>query len=545
MPFEAKKVRNVNTEQEQRSAPIRLQAPLTRRQVLTGGAGLALIGILGGFDASPALARRLGASTTPKSGGLATIGLTGGSATDTLDAGKLNSLFGVMTVHALYEPLVRRDLQFGLEYLVAESLEPESDKLDVWIAKIRPGLEFSNGKSVTADDVIFTFQRILDPKDPLTGSSILTGELDYKNLTALDSMTVRMPLFAPNVDFPNTVAEQSMGIVPAGYDPTKPIGSGPFTVKSFTPGVQEVVLKNPNYWQNGLPLLDELTFVSFNDNTSLLNALLGGEIDVIFGLQPAQIPVVQGTPGFSVLNWEAGIWAPLVLNVTQAPFNDVRVRQAFRLLVDRPQMVTEVLSGTGTVGNDVYCPADPDYNTSLPQRHQDLEQARFLLKQAGYGEGLSITLAAGLGAGGPGGQSQAQVFAEQAQGARVNCTVNVIDGTQWNSRYLQWDFTQNYWPVIRTYLTMVSIVNTPGVNDDSHWHPPGFTNLISEARKTLDPAKRRELIWAAQSLQYDQSGYVIPYFSNEVDATSNKIAGWQPSKNGVGIPTQLKSIGLV
>ena len=146
------------------------------------------------------------------------------------------------------------------------------------------------------------------------------------------------------------------------------------------------------------------------------------------------------------------------MRVDQAPFDDVRVRQAFRLIVDREQMVQQVLSGHGSVANDLYARYDPVYASDLPQRQQDLEQAKSLLKQAGR-EGLSVELVTAPVFQGI--VEAAQVFAEQAKGAGVNVKVRKVDsGTFYGDNYLRWPFAQDFW-ASRVYLSQVAQGDLP------------------------------------------------------------------------------------
>ena len=132
-----------------------------------------------------------------------------------------------------------------------------------------------------------------------------------------------------------------------------------------------------------------------------MNALVGGQIDALDRLPAAQVPVMQARSDLHVLSTACGYFQPIVMRVDQAPFTDVRVRQAFRLLVDRNQMVRQVYSGHGRIGNDMYCPYDPCYPSKLAQRHQDLDQAKSLLKAAGQSD-MAITLTTSPEDPGPG-----------------------------------------------------------------------------------------------------------------------------------------------
>lgn len=527
-------------------------ASLTRRQVLhgalAGGAMLGAGGLLAACGGSSSASSSAGSSPattgTIKPGGSLSVGATGGGAKDTIDAHIPTADTDIMRVWNLYEPIAVRPPDFGpLEMMVAESLEAEKGKADSWIVKVRPGIEFHNGKTVSADDVVFSLQRILDPKDPKAGAASI-GYIDLKGVKALDTSTVRIPLQFANASFPDDIGQYFNGIVPVGYDPSKPVGTGAFMYESFTPGQQSVFKKFPNYWQTGKPHVDSLTIIDFTDDTARVNALLGGQVQAIDNLPTGQISQVQGTSGLKVLIAETGEWQPFTMRVDQPPFSDVRVRQAFRLIVDRPQMVEQVLSGQGRIANDMYSPFDPAYNSSLPQRTQDLEQAKSLLKQAGH-SGLTVQLVTAPVFQGV--VQAAEVFAQQASGAGVTVQLRKLDtGTFYGPNYLKWTFAQDFWAT-REYLPQVaqgSLPNSPF--NETHWADPAFMKLINQARAELDPAKRTQLIHEAEQIEYESGGYIIPYFSNQIDAYSSKLTGFIPPRSGFPLGNYwFKNVGYV
>src|SRR5262249_25532846 len=249
-----------------------------------------------------------------------------------------------------------------------------------WVITLRKGITFHDGKPLTADDVIFTLQRIVNGK--LTGSTPL-GPIDVKGLKALDTRTVQVPMTSPYGSLVDQLAYwYYLYIVPAGFNPSKPNGTGSFKYQSFTPGQRSVFVRNPNYWKSGLPYVDSVTIIDFSDSASLQNALTTGVIHGAGALEGPQISVLKTTSGMQTVVSRTGAITPFTMRVDQAPFNDVNVRQAMRLLVDRPQLINSALNGYATVGADVFSPYDPNYDAAL-HRSQDIGQAKFLLKKAG------------------------------------------------------------------------------------------------------------------------------------------------------------------
>ncbi len=526
---------------------------LTRRQVLhgalAGGAMLSAGGLLAACGSSSSSSASSSAGSSPastgtiKAGGSLRVGATGGGAKDTIDAQLPTADTDIMRCWNLYEPLAVRPPSFGpLEMMVAESIEAEKGKADSWVVKIRPGIEFHNGKTVTADDVVFSLQRILDPKNPKVGAASI-GYIDIKNVKKLSNSQVLIPLKFANAGFLDDLGQYFNAIVPVGYNPAQPVGTGAFMYESFTPGQQSVFKKFPNYWQTGRPYVDQVTIIDFTDDTARVNALLGGQVDAIDNLPTGQISQVQGNSALKVLISHTGQWQPFTMRVDVAPFSDVRVRQAMRLIVNRPQMVEQVLSGQGRIANDMYAPFDPAYASSLPQRHQDLAQAKSLLKQAGH-PGLTVQLTTAPVFQGV--VQAAQVFAQQATGAGVNVQLRKLDtGTFYGPNYLKWPFAQDFWAT-RMYLPQVAQGSLPtSPFNETHWADPTFLKLISQARAELDQTKRNQILLQAQTIEYNSGGYIIPYFSNQIDAYSAKLGGFVEARSGFPLGNYwLKNVGF-
>jgi len=468
-------------------------------------------------------------ASSARSGGTLRIGATGGGAKDVIDANSATADTDIVRVASLYEPLAQPTPDFkSVEMVLAESIEPVQGRADVWDIRLRSGVEFHNGKTLSADDVIFSIKRIVNPKDPGVGAASI-GYINLAGLKKMDPLTVRVPLNIKNSGFVDDLGQYFNVIVPVGYDPHNPVGTAAFQYQSFTPGQQSVFTKFPHYWQTGLPKADKLVIIDFTDDTARVNALLGGQIDLADTLPTAELGEIQSNSSLRLINNPSGSWQPFTMRVDQAPFNDVRVRQAFRLIAGRPQLLEQVLSGSGSVANDLYGRYDPAYNSSLPQRVQDLAQAKSLLQQAGH-SGLTVELVTSPVFQGI--VQAAEVFKQQATGAGVTVQLRQVDtGTFYGPNYLKWTFAQDFWGP-RRYLSQVaqgSLPNSPF--NETHWATGSdptskqFLTLIAQARAELDDAKRTELIHAAQKLEYDSGGYIIQYFSNYIGAYSSKLAG--------------------
>jgi peptide/nickel transport system substrate-binding protein len=500
---------------------------LTRRALLRRGGMLGLAMTAGGgVLAACGGGAPTSAATPGKPGGVLRVGATGGGAKDSLDPHNPVTYPDQARVLNLYEPLFQRNARYEIEPVLGESLTPSADAR-VWTLKLRQGVQFHNGKTVDADDVIFSLRRIVDPAAPGIGATGLSM-LDAAALRRVDATTVEIPLKFPYSVLDDQLAQYMMGIVPVGFDKANPVGTGPFKYQDFAAGSRSTFVRFDNYWRaKALP--DQLVIIDFPDDTAKVNSLLSGQIDCLDNLPTSQIDVVKAA-GHQVMISETASWTPFTMRVDTAPFTDVRVRQAFRLIVDRPQMLAQALNGQGRLGNDMYAPFDPAYAADLPQRHQDLDQAKSLLRAAGQ-ESLTVELVTSTGIG-SGAVEAAQLFAEQAKGAGVTVQIrNTDSATFYGKDYLAWPFAQDYW-FTRSYLPQVAngSLATSAFNE-THWNDPGFVELIQSAQRELDAAKRTDLLKQAQKIEYDSGGHIIWGFKNQVDAYSSKVTGFTPDRN--------------
>ncbi|WP_027946796.1 ABC transporter substrate-binding protein [Amycolatopsis taiwanensis] len=487
------------------------------------GSGAGLAGCAGGPVRKAPLP-----SGPPRYGGRLRVGVVGGSSKDTLDAHAPVTHPDEARVFQLYETLMRFDEEYRLEPALAESIESDSQAM-TWTVRLREGVEFHNGKTLSAEDVIYTLRRIIDPADPQSGASGLSA-LDPEGMRSLDDRTVRLTLSTPDVALPEQLAYYASGIVPTGYDPKRPVGTGPFVFDSFIPGQQSVFTKNRNYWRSGQPYLDEVVIGDFPDDTARVNALLGGQVDAIDQVPLGLIRVLDADPNLRLLESRTGAWLPFTMRVDRPPFDDVRVRQAFRLVVDRQQMIDQVLGGHGTLGNDLYSPLDPLYNSALPQRTRDVAKARQLLREAGK-ENLEVELVTSPVAAGT--VEAAQVFAQQASAAGIRVNVRKVDtGEFYGDNYLSWDFAQDFW-FTRNFLPQASQSSLPDAPfNETHWADPEFIDLVSRARSTTDQAARKDLIWKAQQIEYERGGNIIWGIPNQLDAYGVRVAGLREDRSG-------------
>ncbi|HEY2078440.1 MAG TPA: ABC transporter substrate-binding protein [Streptosporangiaceae bacterium] len=512
---------------------------VSRRQLFAGAAGLVVVGGLAsacGTSSSPGPTSATGgAAGTPKRGGNFRLGVTGGGSKDIMDGQNIITKPDQARLVSAFETL----LLFNENYQLTNDGLAESvtqDSPTHYTIKLRKGIEFQNGKTMTADDVIYSFQRIGTKKFGLTGYAA-TATMDIAGMKKLDQYTVGLPLLSADSTIPQTLASYTFCMVPVGYQgyPHPQIGTGAYKLKSFTPGQQSVHERNPNYWRTGEPYFDMVTIIDFSDSTAQVNALLGGQIDAMTDLPPSQVKVVQAR-GMGALVSKTGGWLPICMAIDLPPFDDVRVRQAMRLLVDRRGMLEQVASGYGFIGNDLYAPFDSGYDHTLPQRTQDIAGAKALLKAAGKSS-LSVDLHTTDGAAGM--VETATVFANQASAAGVK--INVInDPNFYGNQYLKLAFSIDFWGT-RSYLNQVqqgSLPNSP--YNETHWPPKSgtgsnFESLYNQALATTDAATRIQIEHEMQQIEYNNGGYIIPFFGGLIDGYAANVKGLKPSKGTLNL----------
>ncbi|MFD6097132.1 ABC transporter substrate-binding protein [Nocardiopsis flavescens] len=472
-----------------------------------------------------------GGGGEPVRGGRLSVGVAGGGVNDTLDAHNPTDNVDIARNFALYATLVRYASDGTIENCLADSLEPDEDATE-WTVVLKEGLTFHDGSPVTADSVVYSLRRILDPDAPQRGAGDLTG-VDAEGLEAVDGLTVRIPCTEPTVTLPEALAEYYNCVVPEDYDPREPVGCGPFKAVEFVAGEYSLFERHEGYHEEGLPYADELEIVDFPDDDARVNALNSGSVDIITQVPHVQVPIIEGNPDLDIMESETGMWLPFTMRVDTAPFDDVRVRRAFRLIVDRQEMIDQALAGYGQVGNDMYARMDPSYPEDLPQREQDIAEAKRLLAEAGHGDGLEVELVTSDISAGV--VAAAEVFQEQAREAGVTVNLRRVNPSEyWNEEEgFPYPFGQDFWSA-RPYITQAaqgSVVGAP-YNETMWGEHEEWLGHLEEARRTADLDARNELIREAQEIEYEEGGYIVWGFVNLLDAHHASVGGLEPAVSG-------------
>ena len=276
---------------------------------------------------------------------------------------------------------------------LAESWESSPDAKQ-WIFNLRKGVEFHNGKSLDANDVIATLNHHIG-EDSTSGAKALFRTVE--SLKADGPNMVVVNLSSANADFPFFLADYHMGILPAdgngGVDWASGAGTGGYVIEEYQPGLRVDLKRNPNYWREDRAYFDRVEALVVKDVAARSNALITNEVDLIDQLDPKVLNMLARNPDVEVDEVASGSHTVMSMRTDMAPFENNDVRLALKLALDRQALLDIILRGHGTIGNDHPIAPTMPFHADLPQRHYDPDKAKFHLKKAGL-DRLEVTLSA-------------------------------------------------------------------------------------------------------------------------------------------------------
>ena len=431
---------------------------------------------------------------------------------------------------AIYEPLVELDNSFQPVPRLAESWEANEDGTQ-WTFHLRKGVKFHDGSDFDAGDVVYTFRRLIDPELASAAAAVL-GVLTPDGIEAVDKHTVRFTTAEPTVELPILLRTKFSLIVPEGATAEDlkhhGVGTGPFVQEEFTVGKPVSVLRrNPNYWVPGLPKAECLRITVSLEQVSRAAAMLAGETDLLLEVDPVMIVQFEENPNVDVVSTPGASLLSLDMWIDTPPFDDLRVRQAFKLVVDRQAVVDTVLLGFGALGNDNPVPPSSTWAYTHDVLERDVEKAKQLLAEAGYPDGLDVDLYTSDGF--PGMLLFAQAYKEMAADAGIDVNlINTPADSFWDDIWMKRSFHSDAW-IARAPLAALSIAYRKEAKwNMSHWYRDDFDALLDEAGRTIDPEERKRLIQEAQRLLAEEGGVIIPVFSTATSALRHGCTGFKP-----------------
>ncbi|OYU47464.1 MAG: peptide transporter subunit: periplasmic-binding component of ABC superfamily [Rhizobiales bacterium PAR1] len=431
-------------------------------------------------------------------------------------------------VHLLFNGLSKINPDMTVSPDLAESWSASED-LKTWTFKLRPGVKFHHGKTLDADDVVATIQRILDPK---TGSRARTNLGMVETVEAVDPLTVRFSLKIPYAGFADIFADRQTRIVAKdriGTLSTAPVGTGPFMFKAWSPGDRLEVVKNPDYFLKGQPKLDAVTLRIIPESAARLAALESGAIDILWSMPYESVDKVKANPNLRADSVATPTWDGVILNNAIPPFNDVRVRKALALTIDKAAIVELALFGQGDPTFSPIPPSHPYFNKKLKFNPPDIAQAKKLLAEAGYPNGFDVPM---------------QVPQEREQRVRVGVSVRDMAkaaGIRIEVQRVPFaSYTANVAGKAQMYVDGYFARPTVDTAVYPFYHSAGSWNnqlwlykekrvddVLDAARKTNDEKQRAELFGTFQELVEETVPSIVAYSAAHVNGVSKKVEGFK------------------
>ena len=465
-------------------------------------------------------------AATPAKGGRLRQGLGYGSTTDTLDPGTSENGFTQALHYSYGNQLTEVDSDGSLIPELAESFEP-SDGASKWIFNLRKGVEFHNGKTLTADDVIATYNYHRGEESKSAAKGLLTA---IKSIEKDGDNTVVFELEAGNADFPYIVSDYHLIIQPSKdgvIDALSGIGTGGYVLDTFEPGIRALSKRNPNYFKGERAHFDEIELLSILDVTARQNAIMNGDADVIDNVDPKTVSLLSRAPNLNILETTGTQHYTFPMRLDVEPFGNLDLRLALKYAIKRQELVDKILLGHGLVGNDIpVSGAMPFLNTDIPQREFDPEKAAEHYKKSGHSGTIKLSASDAAFAG---GVDAAQLVAASAKEAGI--AIEVVrepkDG-YWSNVWNKKGWCACYWGGRPTQDWMYSAAYT----NDTEWNDTAwkgtesskqFNDVVVAARSETDEATRKNQYFEAQQLLHDDGGAIVAMWANYIHAHSKEL----------------------
>ncbi|MDN3720273.1 ABC transporter substrate-binding protein [Roseibium salinum] len=405
---------------------------------------------------------------------------------------------------------------------VAESWEASPDAKE-WTFKIRQGVEYHSGGTVTPDDVVASINHHRGDQSTSAAKPFVSPITDIK----ADGETVVVTLEAGNADFPYVVSDYHLPIMKSQdgkIDPTSSDGCGPYQVTNYEPGVIAELTRNPNYWKTDRAHFDAVKLLTIVDPAARQSALLTGNVDVIDQVDLKTVSLFERSPNVRILSTTGTQHYTFAMDTRAAPFNDNNVRMALKHAVNRQELLDKILFGYGSIGNDhPISPSNRFYAEDLEQTSYDPDKAKYYLKQAGL-DSLKVKLSAAEAAFG-GAVDAAVLYSSSAEAAGIEIQpVREPNDGYWSDVWMKKPFSAVYWGGRPTEDWMFSVAYASGAPwNDTFWEHERFNELLIKARSELDEAKRAEMYREMQNLVRTEGGVVVPMFASYVMALNDKV----------------------
>ena len=461
---------------------------------------------------------------TPVKGGALKLGLEGGAATDVLDPAKYLSQVLFVIGRTWGDMLVESDPLTGQPVAaLAESWESSKDA-KTWTFKIRKGVQFHDGSEMTLDDVVATLKRHTDEKSESGALGVMKSIGEIK----ADGGNLVITLPEGNADLPLLLSDYHLIIQPKGGvdKPNAAIGTGPYKLESFEPGVRATFSKNANDWRQDRGYVDSVEIIVINDATARVAALSSGQVHYINRVDPKTVGLLKRSPKIDILNTSGRGHYVFIMHCNTAPFDNNDLRLSLKYAMDREAMVKTILGGYGKVGNDF--PINETYALfpeGIEQRAYDPDKAAFHYKKSGHsGPVLLRTSDVAF----PGAVDAAVLYQDSAKKAGIEIEVKREPGDgYWTNVWNVQPFSTSYWGGRPTQDQMYTTAYTSKADwNDTRFLREDFDKLLLEARAELDEAKRKEMYHSMALMVRDEGGVILPMFNDFVNAAQKSVKGY-------------------
>jgi peptide/nickel transport system substrate-binding protein len=464
-----------------------------------------------------------GAMAAPKRGGNLRVAKGHGQTTDTLDPGQWSNGYMLALGFGIHGYLTEVAQDGSLVPNVAESWEASADASE-WRFKVRSGVTFHSGKSVTAEDVMASINHHRG-EDSTSAAGPLVAPITE---ISVDGDTVVFKLDAGNADFPFILSDYHLPICKAtdgGIDWQSGDGCGAYTLKSFAPGVSSTFERNANHWRSDVGWFDSIELLAVVDPNARTTALVSGDVHAIDKIDLKTAGLLGRNPGVTIESIAGTQHYTFAMSTNQDPYTDNNIRQALKYGINREELVEKILFGYGSVGNDhPIGPGQRFFNTELEQKTYDPDKAKWYLEQAGI-DSLEVNLSA-ADAAFPGAVDAATLFQNSAKAAGIDLKVvrEPNDG-YWSDVWMKKPFSAVYWGGRPVEDQMFATAYKCGADwNDSFWCNDRFEELLVKARAELNEDTRRDMYFEMQDIVANDGGVIIPMFANYVFAVGDDVA---------------------
>jgi peptide/nickel transport system substrate-binding protein len=412
-------------------------------------------------------------------------------------------------INMTYDQLTRSDADGVPQPWLAESWSA-SDSADVWTFNLRQDVFFHDGAQFTSADVAYSVGLWKDETGTIAAVMAIIDTVETP-----DDFTVVFNLASSHADIPLLLMDYRSLIVPenAADNWDAGIGTGPFILESLDPEGTTVLRANDEWW--GGPVgLSGIEVIGIADQEATIAALQAGQLDM-FEMTIQQASAFEGNDQFTIVDIPTGNWTGFIMRTDTAPFDDVRVRQAMRIVADRQAMVDLALSGAGVVSCDTPVMTGDQYKF-VTDCSQDIDRAVELLADAGYPDGIDVELYTSADVCGD-WPAVTEIYQQQAAlaGIRVTLTTVPADGF-WTDQWMVEPFVMTCWGQRPADQILNEAYRGGGSWNETYWNVSEFDALLDAARSELDFDARRQLYLDAQQMLWEQGGALIPYHSSAI-----------------------------